>query len=148
MLLLQDFWQNPYLGKGRLSVTGSENSYLLIAASMGMLGVVPMLIAVFGALVIGQRMIRSANSTDASYWEHSAIVAGLACVFVASTFDPHLLNLFGPVVLTFYLYLSLSTYCLWRARFGQASIGNELSQQDAEDYPGSLQPAQQEISSY
>ncbi|MGB7160682.1 MAG: O-antigen ligase family protein [Tepidisphaeraceae bacterium] len=112
MSMWADFLRSPWIGIELEEARYSENSYLLTASRTGLLGLIPLLLAVI--LVI--RGLLHLQSARARLGEHALladlVTGGLVALGVGSLFEGHLVAVYSFPMYAVYIYLGVMAFLL------------------------------------
>jgi hypothetical protein len=110
--MLEQFWNNPAMGAMGESFGVGENSYLAIACSMGLTGLIPIAIAYF---FVGRQLWRL-QRVRKQFGEHlllaDLVTASLVSFAVGAMFEGYLLGTITFPVLNLYINLILLRFLL------------------------------------
>ncbi len=149
--MFDDFLNNPLFGASALESKWSENSYLLIAARTGLLGLIPFSFA-FGLVVLAMvRLQRLRKFLGADALLADLVTGGLLSVGTGAMLEGFLLGTYSFPIFTLMIYLALLAflidYCgaLQRQQLEQGQLQDEEWYEGAEiDQQAAYTPAGRE----
>jgi hypothetical protein len=113
MNMLGEFFAHPLAGviEGR-DIAVSENSYLAVASRVGLLGLVPMMIALvlIGLALFRLQRLRRYLGNDALAAD--VVTAGIVSLLVGSVFDGYLVGTISFQLFYFQVALAIATFLL------------------------------------
>ena len=110
--MFEDFMANPMMGIPAEEASGSENSFLLVAARTGIVGLLPLLVVLGGCAVAAFSLHRSRRVLREQSLLVDLTLGGLASLFLGAMFEGYLMGTLTHQVFMIYLYLALLGYLL------------------------------------
>lgn len=114
-ILWRNFQNYPVFGvplRGERLLGYGESSWLGAASSLGIIGLIPLLLFGVGCLVMIVRLNRLGREADEDRLANDMVMAGLAAILVGSVFEAILLGNLTVYTLVLLLYLVLGQYLL------------------------------------
>ena len=105
--MYSDFMSSLFVGLPQEESAFSENSYLLVAARTGLMGLIPFLLAVALVLVSLVRVLPSRSRMGEYAILVDLVTAGIAGILVGAIFEGYFFSTFSLPVYAFFVYLAL-----------------------------------------
>jgi hypothetical protein len=105
------FVANPLVGDIR-DASVVENSYIAVAANLGLIGLVPLALFIFLTSLAILRIQKLKNRFGNEAIIADLVAGGLAAIAVGAIFDGYLLGMLNAPVFCIYIYLAIATFLL------------------------------------
>jgi hypothetical protein len=109
---IEAFLDNPVVGAKTSEQPGSENSYLNVAARAGIVGLVPLALAMGLVVVAVVRMDRVKAALGEERVLADLVSGSLAALAAGAVFEGYLVGIYSYMVFLIYLYLALTALLL------------------------------------
>ena len=110
--MFRTFLESPLVGKDASETAGSENSFLLIAARTGLLGLIPFLTGAVLVLIGLLRLQRMRRYLGEHQLLADLVTAGTLSVFLGAMFEGYLFATYSFPTFVLYMYIALLVYLL------------------------------------
>jgi hypothetical protein len=133
-LLIQGFLDNPMWGSMTEQFGAAESSYLSVAGSLGLYGVIPL--ATFMAITARQlyKLERARKYLGDEIMLANLVTAGIISLAVGAIFEGYLLGLLAFPVFVLYIYLALLRFLLDAAQVAREEAIAHATLPSSEEY--------------
>jgi hypothetical protein len=144
--LIRDFMSNPVFGVGEAQGLASESSYLSVAARVGMVGLVPLAIALTIIVTDLIRLHRVRHLLREQSMLVDLVIGGMVAVLFGALLEGYLIGVIAHQVFILYIYLATITFLLDAAAFNAALWQSEQTRAAFRFDQQSLAPAAEALS--
>ncbi|MFM7471844.1 MAG: O-antigen ligase family protein [Nodosilinea sp.] len=113
--LLNSFYENPLFGTpiqgGRLGF--GENTWLSVAATTGLIGLLPLLLFAYEALKMIIKLLTISRRQSVYAVQCNTVIAGIVTIFVGSFFEALILGVLTTPILALLIFLLLGNYIIY-----------------------------------